>query len=134
MAQPQERLLKYLDHRHLGAHAAVSDVDTVSTLSPAAAARVRRLLERADLTLRNLEATHEWVMTPLGVRGGHRPADAAISGDSGLQEAIALLGRIDHGVYSEVFSPLSWGEATDRDHSDVALTRRNSRGRHSILG
>ncbi len=100
MDQQTPRLRHYLDYLHRTAAAAFEDVHTVNTHTPGAAERLQRLLERADQTMADRDAANDWVASPLGVLGGRSPAEAALSGEAGLQEAIAVLGRLDHGVYS----------------------------------
>lgn len=46
------------------------------------------------------EKAMQWVIRPNGALEGKPPLEIAINSDEGLKRAIAVIGRIEHGVFS----------------------------------
>jgi uncharacterized protein (DUF2384 family) len=61
--------------------------------------RVHRLLLRADQAIGDPESADRWASAPLGVLDGMSPLETAADNEEGLEEALRVLGRIEHGVF-----------------------------------
>lgn len=57
------------------------------------------LAARATQTFGDAKTALKWLLEPLGILGDRAPIDL-IHTDAGMERIIAVLGRIDHGVYT----------------------------------
>ena len=62
-------------------------------------ARMEKVLAAATETLGSKEKATKWLETPNRALGDDRPLDR-MNTDSGALEVEAILGRIEHGIYS----------------------------------
>lgn len=63
------------------------------------ALRMSRAREKAAVVLGTSERAIQWLSETNAALNGERPADIAAASEAGLRRVLAVLGRIDFGVY-----------------------------------
>ena len=69
-------------------------------INPLALFRGIELRERAEQVFGNKKNAMQWVIHPNGALGGKKPLEISAASDAGLKDALTVLGRIEHGIYS----------------------------------
>lgn len=68
--------------------------------NPIALFRGMELRETAEKAFGDKAKAMQWTIRPNGALNGNKPLEVAVASDEGLKDALIVLGRIEHGIFS----------------------------------